>query len=60
MQSSNDSVCISTKCASCRKLLFKSAPGAIAAAIEIKCPRCGSFNCLRPVSPNPTADRAAA
>ncbi|MBJ7443759.1 MAG: Com family DNA-binding transcriptional regulator [Sphingobium sp.] len=59
MHSSNDSACVSNKCASCRALLFKSEPGAIAGVIEIKCRRCGAFNCLRPVSPYPIADRAA-
>ncbi|MAM38267.1 MAG: hypothetical protein CL949_07130 [Erythrobacter sp.] len=60
MHSSNDFACVSMKCASCRALLFKSEPGAIAGVIEIKCRRCGTFNCLRPASPNTTADRAAA
>ncbi|WP_188082785.1 Com family DNA-binding transcriptional regulator [Sphingobium scionense] len=60
MHSSNDFTCVSNRCASCRALLFKSEPGAIAGVIEIKCRRCGTFNSLRPVSPNPTADRAAA
>lgn len=46
-------------CGNCRALLFKAAPGAIAATIEIKCRRCGSINSLRPQSPNPTAFRAA-
>ncbi|WP_443021944.1 Com family DNA-binding transcriptional regulator [Sphingobium sp.] len=51
MHASNDSACVSNKCASCRALLFKSAVDAIAGVIEIKCRRCGAFNCFRPMSP---------
>ncbi|WP_413818466.1 Com family DNA-binding transcriptional regulator [Sphingobium sp.] len=39
------------RCAGCRALLFKAEPGAIAGVIEIKCRRCGQFNCMRPQSP---------
>ncbi|WP_201514161.1 MULTISPECIES: Com family DNA-binding transcriptional regulator [unclassified Sphingobium] len=59
MRSSTHSVPVSICCASCSALLFKAEPAAIAGIIEIKCRRCGTFNCLRPASPNPTADRAA-
>ncbi|MBO6754938.1 MAG: Com family DNA-binding transcriptional regulator [Roseibium sp.] len=37
------------RCGSCRKLLMKARPNAIIDAIEIKCPRCGTMNNLRPV-----------
>ncbi|WP_145072198.1 Com family DNA-binding transcriptional regulator [Sphingobium wenxiniae] len=52
-------VTVSMKCAHCRALLFKCDPDAIAGVIEIKCRRCGTFNCLRPASPHSTASRAA-
>ncbi|MEM8541900.1 MAG: Com family DNA-binding transcriptional regulator [Pseudomonadota bacterium] len=39
------------RCASCRALLFKARQGAIANDIEIKCRRCGTINCLRPIEP---------
>ncbi len=42
------------RCPACRKLLFKSEKGAVVGALQIKCPRCGTFNHLRPLaSPNP-------
>ncbi|WP_414714296.1 Com family DNA-binding transcriptional regulator [Sphingobium sp.] len=53
--SATNNNCNPVKCAGCQRLLFKAAPGAIAAPIEIKCPRCGAFNCLRPMSPHQTA-----
>ncbi|WP_425423409.1 Com family DNA-binding transcriptional regulator [Stappia stellulata] len=43
----------SIRCASCRRLLMKAAPRAISDTIEIKCPRCGTINALRPVEPQP-------
>jgi phage FluMu protein Com len=54
----------SIRCGSCRALLFKASPNAIAAAIEIKCRRCRQINQLRPLpltqtSPSPSAERAA-
>ncbi|WP_082640634.1 Com family DNA-binding transcriptional regulator [Aureimonas sp. D3] len=41
------------RCGHCRALLFKAGPGAVAAAIEIKCRRCGTLNHLRPQEPAP-------
>lgn len=43
------------RCSACRKLLFKSEDGALSGVIQIKCPRCGAFNLLRPMSPDPSA-----
>ncbi|WP_394701634.1 Com family DNA-binding transcriptional regulator [uncultured Roseibium sp.] len=39
------------RCGSCRRLLFKAAERAIADVIELKCPRCGTLNSLRPFEP---------
>ncbi|WP_425596057.1 Com family DNA-binding transcriptional regulator [Roseibium album] len=39
------------RCGTCRKLLMKSADRAIVGIIEIKCPRCGTMNSLRPLEP---------
>lgn len=36
------------RCGSCRKLLMKAAGRAILGPVDIKCPRCGTMNCLRP------------
>ncbi|WP_147417660.1 Com family DNA-binding transcriptional regulator [Sphingomonas cavernae] len=49
----------SIRCASCGALLFKAETNAIAAAIEIKCRRCGAINTMRPVSPSTTVARTA-
>ncbi|WP_417766707.1 Com family DNA-binding transcriptional regulator [Stappia sp.] len=43
----------SIRCASCRRLLMKAARNAISDVIEIKCPRCGTINALRPAEPTP-------
>ncbi|MAA97764.1 MAG: Com family DNA-binding transcriptional regulator [Stappia sp.] len=43
----------SIRCANCRRLLMRAAARAISGTIEIKCPRCGTFNSLRPVEPEP-------
>jgi LSD1 subclass zinc finger protein len=40
-----------TRCGQCRKLLFKAAPEAVRGPLDIKCPRCGTINSLRPVEP---------
>jgi phage FluMu protein Com len=45
------------RCAGCRALLFRADSAAIAGEIEIKCRRCGQYNCLRPLSPFEIADR---
>ncbi|WP_152509285.1 MULTISPECIES: Com family DNA-binding transcriptional regulator [unclassified Labrenzia] len=39
------------RCGSCRKLLMKSAERAIVGPVEVKCPRCGTLNNLRPLEP---------
>ncbi|WP_083782775.1 Com family DNA-binding transcriptional regulator [Roseibium sp. TrichSKD4] len=39
------------RCGRCRKLLMKSEPAAIRGTVEVKCPRCGTMNSLRPVEP---------
>lgn len=39
------------RCGSCRKLLMKAAGQAILGPVDIKCPRCGTMNCLRPLVP---------
>lgn len=36
------------RCCSCHRLLMMCDPGAIGAAIRIKCPRCKAVNLLRP------------
>ncbi|WP_150523074.1 Com family DNA-binding transcriptional regulator [Roseibium sediminis] len=41
------------RCGRCRKLLMKSEPAAIRGMVEVKCPRCGTMNSLRPVEPLP-------
>ncbi|WP_150497158.1 zinc finger domain-containing protein [Roseibium aquae] len=41
------------RCGGCRKLLMKAAARAILGAIDIKCPRCGTMNCLRPAAAVP-------
>jgi phage FluMu protein Com len=47
------------RCCGCRRLLFKMTAGALRGQISIKCPRCASFNHLRPESPHPQRqDRA--
>ncbi|QPC44646.1 Com family DNA-binding transcriptional regulator [Kaustia mangrovi] len=43
----------SIRCGSCRRLLCRAAERAIAGVVEIKCPRCGTINSLRPTSPQP-------
>ena len=48
------------RCGSCRKLLMKAAGQAILGPVDIKCPRCGTMNCLRPaaiVPVMPASDR---
>ncbi|WP_422785599.1 Com family DNA-binding transcriptional regulator [Roseibium algae] len=42
------------RCASCRRLLLKSADRAIVGPVDIKCPRCGTMNSLRPLVIDPT------
>ncbi|WP_107989283.1 Com family DNA-binding transcriptional regulator [Breoghania corrubedonensis] len=41
------------RCGKCRRLLMKTAERAIAGLLEIKCPRCGTINALRPIEPFP-------
>ncbi|WP_086733845.1 Com family DNA-binding transcriptional regulator [Erythrobacter colymbi] len=43
------------RCASCRALLFRAQPGALAGEIEVKCRRCRQINSWRPSSPSRTA-----
>ena len=50
----------SIRCGTCRALLFKAAPHAVAGMIEIKCRRCKSVNHLRPVSLTPNARQSIA
>ncbi|MCA0871223.1 Com family DNA-binding transcriptional regulator [Seohaeicola saemankumensis] len=46
------------RCRSCRRLLLKHDTGAVNGLIEIKCPRCRTFNTLRPhQSPDPKRPR---
>ncbi|MBY0393957.1 MAG: Com family DNA-binding transcriptional regulator [Novosphingobium sp.] len=49
----------SIRCGACNALLFRADIGALAGAIEIKCRRCRQINHLRPMSPSPSANRAA-
>lgn len=44
------------RCAGCRRLLFKMEDGALIGALSAKCPRCGTFNTLRP-PPSPEPQR---
>ncbi|MBC2858717.1 Com family DNA-binding transcriptional regulator [Stappia sp. 28M-7] len=37
----------------CRRLLMRAERYAICGVIEIKCPRCGTINALRPAEPQP-------
>ena len=37
----------------CRRLLMRAERHAICGVIEIKCPRCGTINALRPAEPKP-------
>lgn len=41
------------RCGRCQRLLMKTEDDAIQGRIDIKCPRCKSFNTLRPLSPSP-------
>ncbi|WP_395173944.1 Com family DNA-binding transcriptional regulator [Roseibium alexandrii] len=41
------------RCGSCRKLLAKADKNAVTGKLEIKCPRCGTLNSLRPLEPIP-------
>lgn len=48
------------RCCGCHRLLFKMAAGALAGAVQIKCPRCSAFNHLRPpasADPSPHPER---
>lgn len=42
------------RCGKCARLLLKMEENALSGAIQIKCPRCGTYNTLRPPkSPEP-------
>jgi phage FluMu protein Com len=41
------------RCCECGRLLFKIEDGGLTGTLSIKCPRCRTFNVLRPSSPSP-------